>query len=75
MILRGWRELVVRGWLVPGVAFVVLDGVFVEQDAEFVLEGVFAVMFFLRLDVVEKRIEGGWGGGEGRVAALPGEVA
>jgi len=51
----------------------VFDAVLLQEFAQFVLEVLFAVMFFLVVDVVEQGIDGGWAGGEDRVAALPGE--
>ena len=37
---------------IPHVEFVVFDSVFGEKSAQFVLEGLFVVVFFLGVDVV-----------------------
>ncbi len=60
--------------LVPEVGFVEGDVVFGEEGAEFVLEGVFLVVLFLRCDVLLEDGEVRGADGEDGVAALPGEV-
>lgn len=57
--------------LVPDIAFIVFDFVFLEEGSVFVLEGARLVMFLLGVDVVKQGIEIRWPDGKGTVSPLP----
>ena len=57
--------------LVPDIAFVVFDSVFLEEVAVFVLESSRSVVFLLGVDVMQQGVDIRWPDGKGTVTALP----
>ena len=76
---RGWGAVAVAGdgegvgelGSVPDVVFVIVDSVFLQEVAVFVLKGPCLVVFFLGVDVVEQGFLLAHSHGEGSIAELP----